>query len=106
VGSNPTPGTNMSFLIERRLRRMSTQLQQARSELAAAEEQLLQVREESEDAHLRGLVSDQIEDSMAARDSSRYLLAMQRGRDDSVARVLRLEAETDRLLERLNASRK
>jgi hypothetical protein len=91
----------VAVLIERRLRMVSKRISQLRAEVAIADEQLEHFTDESEDARIRALVSETPLAQSECRDAERHSSAMSRHRDDLVARIARLEAEQDELLDRL-----
>lgn len=96
----------MSWLLERRLKGTTRRLQRARQDLAVAEEQLLHFDEESGDAAVRALVSDDPEARLDSRDASGHRDAMARHRDDLRTEIQRLEARQDELLDQLSAHRR
>ena len=91
----------MALLIERRLRMLSKRLAQLRAEMAIADEQLEHFTDESEDARLRALVSETPLAESDCRDAERHSTAMGRHRDELIARIARIEAEQDELLDKL-----
>lgn len=96
----------VSWLIERRLRSVGRRLERARDDLAVAEEQLLHFVEDSDDATIRSLVSDDPTASIDSTSAQRHADAMHRHRDDLRASIVRLEASQDELLDRLNEGRR
>lgn len=87
--------------VERRLIDGSRRLAEAREELRVGQEQLQQLTDEADDARLRAIVS---ETPGAGRDhveAERHAEAMTRHLDRVQAEITRLEAEQDRLLDRL-----
>lgn len=89
--------------IERRLLGVGRQLSVLRGDLRVCEEQLVQVSEEADECRLRALVS---ETPLAERDyraAQRHADRLQRHRDEVAARITRLEADQDALLDRFSA---
>lgn len=91
----------MSGRAERHLREISARLRGLRAELAVADEQLLALDDDADDARLRSLVSDSPVDDREHRDASRQAEAMRRHRKRTAAEIARLEAEQDHWLDRL-----
>lgn len=90
--------------IERRLTALSAQLAELRRELSVSEEQLTQLADEADDARLRSLVSETPLAEREHREASRHAEAMGRHRSEVVARIARLEAQQDELLDALTAT--
>ena len=91
----------MSFLVQRRLRSVSSRLQRAREDLAVTNEQLEQLESESDSAHTRAVVSD---DRFAAgeyTEAERHASALARHRTETIARIAELEKLTDEVLDKL-----
>lgn len=88
-------------LIERRLRDLSSQLRALREDLRVTDEQLLQLESEADDARLRALVSETPLADREHRRAARHADALRRHREDLAARIARLEADQDALLDRL-----
>lgn len=88
-------------LIERRLRDISSQLRALREDLRVTDEQLLQLESEADDARLRALVSETPLADREHRQAARHAEALRRHRGDLAARIARLEADQDALLDRL-----
>lgn len=96
---------DVSWLIERRLKGVTQKLRRAREDLAVADEQLLHFAEESDDARLRSIVSDDRTAGADASDAQRHTDAMRRHRADLVETIERLERTQDELLDQLSARR-
>lgn len=91
--------------LERRLRSTGRRLQQAREDLAVTDEQLVQLADESADASLRAIVSDDLTAGADSADAARHRDAMARHRGDLVETIARLEIQQDELLDELSARR-
>jgi hypothetical protein len=96
----------MAVLIERRLRMLSKRLAELRAEVAVADEQLAHFTDDADEARIRALVSETPLADSERRDAERHSDAMGRHRDDLLARIQRLEAEQDELLDRLAERRR
>lgn len=93
------------MLLERRLRTVGRRLATLREELRIAEEQLAHFAEVSDDTRIRSLVSETPLADQDHRDAERTAAAMGRHRGELIEEIVRLEAEQDELLDRLNARR-
>ncbi len=80
---------------------MNDNLQKARDELRVTEEQLVAVNDDAEEARVRALVSDDPAAAKEAREAAKHAWALTRHRDKLAARLEQLEAEQDKLLDRL-----
>ena len=89
--------------IERRLRGVGRQLSVLRGDLRVCEEQLVQVSEEADECRLRALVSETPLAEREYREAQRHADRLQRHRDEIAARIVRLEADQDALLDRFTA---
>ena len=89
--------------IERRLRGVGQQLNALRADLRVCEEQLVQVSEEADECRLRALVSETPLAEREYREAQRHADRLQRHRDEIAARIVRLEADQDALLDRFTA---
>ena len=90
--------------IEKRLSANGKRLQALRTDLAVAEQALLQVDGEADDARLRALVS---ETPLAQKDHEQVRRQAERQRirrDDLRSEIAELEARQDELLDQFNAS--
>ena len=90
--------------IERRLRGVGRQLSALRGDLRVCEEQLVQVSEEADEFRLRALVSETPLAEREYREAQRHADRLRRHRDEIAARIDRLEADQDTLLDRFSAS--
>ena len=90
--------------IERRLRGVGRQLSALRTDLRVCEEQLDQVNDEAAECRLRALVSETPLAEREHREAQRHAERLRRHRDEIAARVARLEADQDALLDRFSAS--
>jgi len=86
---------------KRRLRRTSDRLRQLRTDLQVLDEQRPYVVDEADDLDLRALVSDAPFDRHEAREAAGHAAAMMRQRQHLLDQIARLEAQQDRLLDRL-----
>ena len=89
--------------IERRLRGVGRQLDVLRSDLRVCEEQLVQVSEEADECRLRALVSETPLAEREYREAQRHADRLKQHRDEVAARIARLEADQDALLDRFSA---
>lgn len=89
--------------VERRLREVGQRLQQLREELRIADEQLLHLAEEADDARLRALVSETPVAEREHREAARHAESMRSHRARVAAEIERLERAQDELLDRLVA---
>ncbi len=80
---------------------LSKRLAQLRAEIAVADEQLAHFADDADDARIRALVSETPLAESERRTAERHSEAMGRHRDELVARIQRMEAEQDELLDRL-----
>lgn len=80
---------------------VSSRLKRLRRELSVADEQLLHIDGESDDARLRALVAETPLADANAREASRHAEAQRRHRDDLTVRIVELEREQDALLDRM-----
>ena len=90
--------------VERRLRDLSGRLRALRDDLKITEEQLTQLTEEADDARIRALVSETPLAEREHRRAGRHADALRNHRDEVVARIQKLEADQDDLLDRLSQS--
>ena len=89
--------------VEKKLKQVSTRLVRLREELRVIDEQLLQLRDEADDAALRAMVSESPAAGPEHREARGHADAMTAHRALVVADIARLEAEQDRLLDQLTA---
>ncbi|MEZ5169538.1 MAG: hypothetical protein R3A49_02180 [Acidimicrobiia bacterium] len=90
-------------ILQRRLVDIAERLKRRRSELGVADEQVLFLEEEAEDARLRALVSETPLAEVEARDARRHADALRRHRDAVAEAIEELVREQDSLLDRLAA---
>lgn len=74
-----------------------------RTDLRVCEEQLEQVSEEADECRLRALVSETPLAEREYREAQRHADRLKRHRDEIAARIVRLEADQDALLDRFTA---
>lgn len=74
-----------------------------RTDLRVCEEQLVQVSEEADECRLRALVSETPLAEREYREAQRHADRLQRHRNEIAARIVRLEADQDALLDRFTA---
>jgi cell division septum initiation protein DivIVA len=94
----------VSWLIERRLRRLTDQVRRTREELAVLDAQLEHFADEADYARTKAIVSD---DPFAAQESfhaSRSAETMTKARASLAERLVRLHAEQNELLDRLSTT--
>lgn len=84
-----------------RLRRLGRRLGAARIALGEVGAQAAALTDEADDLELRALVNESPLTSSEARSAAGHRAAMRRERDRLVALIASLEAEQDRLLDRL-----
>lgn len=90
-------------ILQRRLVDVAERLKRRRSELGVADEQVLFLEEEADDARLRALVSETPLGEVEARDARRHADALRRHRDALADTIEELVREQDSLLDRLAA---
>lgn len=88
-------------LIERRLLEVNARLKRAREELSIIDEQLAALSDAADDARLRALVSETPVAAHEHRQAQKHADAMARSRAVVAASIVELEADQDRLLDRL-----
>jgi hypothetical protein len=89
--------------VERRLIEVAGRLKQLHLDLSVHDEQLAHFVDEADDARLRSLVSETPLAEREHREAARHAAAMERGRDEVVAEISRLEALQDELLDQLQS---
>ncbi|NLA37030.1 MAG: hypothetical protein GX868_15285 [Actinobacteria bacterium] len=92
----------MGWLLERRLTSVTRRLKAAREDLAVTEEQLIQVRDEADDAALRAITSDDQSAPLDSNDAARHRDALLRHRADLLDAIAKLETRQDELLDEFN----
>ena len=75
-----------------------------RTDLRVCEDQLVQVCDEADECRLRALVSETPLAEREYREAQRHADRLQQHRDEIAARITRLEADQDALLDRFSAS--
>ena len=88
--------------IERRLQGIGRQLGALRTDLRVCEEQLVQVADDADEARLRALVSETPLAEREHREAQRHAERLRSHRDEIAARIDRMEADQDALLDRLS----
>ncbi|MFB0901421.1 MAG: hypothetical protein QMB08_03240 [Acidimicrobiales bacterium] len=88
--------------IERQLADVGKQLKALRSDLGVAEQALMQVDYEADDARLRSLVSETPLAQKEHEEARRQVDVNRRNRDQLHAEVVRLEVRQDELLDAFN----
>ena len=88
--------------IERQLADVGTRLGSLRSDLSIAQQAVLQVEYEADDARLRALVSETPSAQREHEEVRRQAEIMRRNRDELLAEVSKLEARQDELLDAYN----
>lgn len=92
-----------TFLVERRLRQVSSRLRDLREELRVIDEQLVHLAGEADDQRIRALVAETPLADAEFRDAARHADAMARRRAEVVASITELETRQDELLDRLTS---
>jgi len=87
--------------LERRLIRVHAELDEARSEVTVAEEQLVAFTDDADEAKVRSLVSENRFDAQTADHATRHREVMQRALDHARQRVEELAATELELLSKL-----
>ena len=90
-----------SWLLERRLSKVSSRLRALRAELSVIDEQLIHLGDDADDQAIRALVSETPGASFEARDAQRHVDAMSRHRAHVVQQIAELEGRQDELLDRM-----
>lgn len=93
----------MRYLIERKLKRVSTQLASAREDLRVTVEHIVHFAEIEDDTRLRSIVSDSPLEAHEYAEARGDLAGLIRRRDELVAEIARLERRQDELLDEWNA---
>ncbi|MCH9804718.1 hypothetical protein K0U73_13075 [bacterium] len=89
--------------IERQLADVGKRLKALRTDLAVAEQALMQVDYEADDARLRSLVSETPVAQKEHEQARRQVEVNRRNRDELQAEIARLEVRQDELLDTFNA---
>lgn len=90
-----------TWLLERRLTKVSTRLRSLRAELAVIDEHLTHLGDDANDQAIRALVSETAGASFEARDAQRHVDAMAKHRAHVVEEIDELEGRQDELLDRM-----
>ncbi len=93
-----------TWLLQRRLAKVSDRLRSLRAELAVIDEQLVSLGDDADDQAIRALVAETAGSSFEARDARRHVDAMSKHRAHVVDEIAELEARQDELLDELTAS--
>jgi len=89
--------------IERRLADVGKRLKALRTDLSVAEQSLMQVDYEADDARLRSLVSETPVAQKEHEQARRQVEVTRRNRDELKAEIAKLEQRQDELLDEFNA---
>jgi hypothetical protein len=95
-------------MIERRLRRSTAALRAARAELATLDQQVVALRDDADDLEVRSITADGGAAAHVAfehRQAIGHVEAVERHRQRLQDRIVALDAEQDRLLDRLSGGR-
>jgi chromosome segregation ATPase len=88
-------------LVERRLVDLADRLKRLRDDLRVADEQLMQLRDEADDARLRSLVSETPVAAKEHRQAAKQLAKLDGHRQDVAADIAKHEAKSDELLDQM-----
>jgi len=88
--------------IQKSLAEVGEQLNKARDELRIVEEQLLYQMDVEEEAKTRALVAETPLADREHQEAQRDLERIRRSRDEATAKIAELQAQQDRLLDKLN----
>ncbi len=92
----------MKYLIERRLKRTSSQLSSAKEDLRVTVEHIAHFAEIEDDTRLRSIVSDSPLEAHEYAEARGDLAGLVRRRDELLAEISRLERLQDELLDQWN----
>lgn len=95
---------SMSWLIQRRLRATSRQLQSARADLAVLDEQIGSLVDDALDLETRAVVADTGHAAYEHRQAMGHVEAINNERQRLTRRIADIEASQDQLLDGLNRS--
>lgn len=87
--------------VERRLKDVSKRLASLRDDLRIADEQLMQLADEAEDARLRALVSETPLAEREHKNAERHAQKMRSHREGVQSKIARLEVQQDELLDKM-----
>ena len=90
------------WLVERRLKDVSTRLRKSRDELAVLDSQLGQLTDEADDARLRSIVADSPLAAKEFRENQRHADAFTGRRAQLTAEIAALKKAQDDLLDKLS----
>lgn len=90
--------------VEKRLKQNSDRLKKLHDDLRVADEQLIQLADEADDARLRSLVSETPLADREHRDAGRHADKMRKHRESVATEIAKLEAAQDELLDQLTGS--
>lgn len=90
-----------SWLVERRLTRISSRLRSLRAELAVVDEQLLYLGDDADDHAIRALVAETAGSSFEARAAQGSFENMSKHRARVVEEIADLERRQDELLDQM-----
>ena len=85
--------------VERRLRKVTTRLREAREELGVLDHQIAALADDADDLQVRSLVGESPQTDRDHRDAQRSVDAMTRSRAATAAEIARLERTVNELLE-------
>jgi hypothetical protein len=101
TASGTGPGRIAAWRTKRRIAEITRRISRVRDEIGVLDAQLVVLADDTEDARVRSLVSENPVDRTDADELRRQLQSLQVVRDDAAVQVDRLVAERDELLERL-----
>ena len=87
--------------VERQLRRNSQQIAHTQAELGVLEEQLEHFKDEAETARIHALVSETPISERTHQRAARHLIAIDKQREQLVARLVQLEGHQNSLLDQM-----
>ena len=92
------------WLVRRRLSATASRLKSLRADLAVADEQIMYLRGDADDAATRAIVSENSAARMDARQAREQVEALRAHRDRMVREIADLERRQDTLLDELTAT--
>lgn len=92
------------WLVRRRLSATASRLKSLRADLAVADEQIMYLRDDADDAATRAIVSENSAARMDARQAREQVEALRAHRDRMVREIADLERRQDTLLDELTAT--
>jgi len=93
-----------TWLLQRRLAKVSDRLRSLRAELSVIDEQLISLGDDADDQEIRALVSETADSSFVARDARRHADAMSNHRVHVIDEIAELEIRQDELLDALTSA--